>query len=68
MIPLPNEVRHAERDKVDSYFNDHIQRKNFYTQAKEGRLGEHHNQEQEIMQRYFENVQGKKGIPNPAYA
>ena len=23
-IPLPNDIRHAKRDQVDSYFNDHI--------------------------------------------
>ena len=40
MIPEPNEVRHLQRDKIDTYFTDQIQRKNFYSQAKEGKLGE----------------------------
>ena len=60
MIPLPNEIRHLQRDKIDTFFSDHIQRKNFYSQAKEGKLGENFDEEQEIMQKYFEKIRDNK--------
>jgi hypothetical protein len=52
----PNEIRHLERDELNSYFGDWIQKKKFYDQAKDGKLNQDHSVEQAMLLKYYHDV------------